>query len=175
MSDGRWAGRHRGLRSLLRRAWPVTVAFVADGVLVSACSGGTAPSGGAHKEPQKDHLLAFSACIRAHGVPDFPDPLPGGGYARDALSAINTKSPQFQAAQKDCMSLAIASGFVQTPAELQKHVQQELAQSACMRKHGVPNMPNPDAQGQIVFTPGGPNPRQPKFQAALKHCAYLNP
>ena len=44
-----------------------------------------------------------------------------------------------------------------------------------MRKHGVPDMPDPNAQGQMIFPPGGPNPSQQQFQAAQRHCAYLNP
>jgi hypothetical protein len=66
-------------------------------------------------------------------------------------------------------------GFVHTQAEIRRHVQQEVAESACMRKHGVPDMPDPNSQGAIVFPPGGPNPSQPQFQAAQKKCAYLNP
>jgi hypothetical protein len=53
--------------------------------------------------------------------------------------------------------------------------EQEIAESQCMRKHGVPSMPLPNAQGQIVFPAGAPDPSQPQFQAAEKHCAYLNP
>jgi hypothetical protein len=175
MSEERWARGRRGLQSLLRGAAPLAATAAAAGVLVSACGGGPASPAAAHAGSQASHLLAFSACIRAHGIPGFPDPQPGGGYARHALNPFDGNSPRFQAAEQACMSLAIASGFVQTPAELQKHIEQELAESACMRKHGVPDMPNPDAQGQITFPPGGPNPSQPQFQAAHKHCAYLNP
>ena len=134
----------------------------------------TASPGAAHGGSQRSHLLAFSACIRAHGVPDFPDPQPGGGFASSALSSIDEQSPQFQSAEKACNSLAVASGFEHTPAELQKHIEQLIAQDECIRKHGVPDMPGPDAQGEQTF-PSGITPKTPVFQAAEKHCAYLNP
>jgi hypothetical protein len=45
--------------------------------------------------------LAHTSCIRAHGVPNFPDPQPGGGYARSAINAIGGQnSSQLQSAQK---------------------------------------------------------------------------
>jgi hypothetical protein len=118
--------------------------------------------------------LAFVSCLRAHGLPKFPDPLPGGGFSRTALDGIDEGSPQFQAAEKACRALAIATGFEHTPAEIAEHVRQELAESACLRQHGVPDPPEPNAQGTMIF-PSGVNPMQPQFQAAQKICAYLNP
>ena len=53
--------------------------------------------------------LAFSACMRKHGLPDFPDPqfLSGGRVALkiSAGSGIDFQSAQFQAAQKACQGL----------------------------------------------------------------------
>lgn len=50
--------------------------------------------------------LKFSACMRSHGVPNFPDPKFEGGGVRMTLHAgpggINPQSRQFQAAQKAC-------------------------------------------------------------------------
>jgi hypothetical protein len=53
-------------------------------------------------------LLAFSACMRSHGIPDFPDPtFPTGGGAQLRIrsgsgSDLNPQSPRFQAAQTAC-------------------------------------------------------------------------
>jgi hypothetical protein len=161
------------LRYRLCRAVPGAAAAVLAGALATAC-GGSASSGGAHRQAQAQALLAFSACIREHGVSNFPDPRSVGGFSRTALGAVNENSPQFQSADMSCRSLGIASGFDHGPGYIQKHVQQEIAESECMRRHGVPNMPLPDAQGQITFPPGL-TPRSPGFQAAQRHCAYLNP
>lgn len=178
MFDGRRraGGRLRGLGSRPRRAGPVALWLVMAGVLAAACGGSPASPKAVRSRSVQSAELAYSSCIRAHGVPDFPDPQPGGGYARGAINAIGGQnSPRLLPAQKACRAQAVAAGFVHTPAEIRRHVQQEMAESACMRKHGVPDMPDPDAQGQIIFPPGGPNPGQPQFQAAQKRCAYLNP
>jgi hypothetical protein len=168
-SSGRRGAR---LRSRLCRAAPGAAAAVVAGALVAACGG--AAHSGTHHRTEAQALLAFSACIRAHGISNFPDPQAGGGFARAALNAVDENSPQFLSADKSCRSLGIASGFDHSVGYLQKHVQQEIAQSECMRKHGVPNMPLPDAQGQIVFPPGL-SPRSPAMQAAGKICNHLNP
>ncbi len=70
------------------------------------------PRGGtpspAQQEQARRYALAFSACMRSHGEPDFPDPQFGsGGSVRlkiDAGSGIDPSSPQFQAAQNACQS-----------------------------------------------------------------------
>jgi hypothetical protein len=69
------------------------------------------PNGGRPSPQQlakmQQKLLAFSACMRTHGVPDFPDPTFSGGGAQLSLrggagSDLNPNSPRFQAAQKAC-------------------------------------------------------------------------
>jgi hypothetical protein len=52
------------------------------------------------------------------------------------------------------------------------------AYSVCMRSHGVPSFPDPDAQGRLYFkiTKGGPlDPNAPSFQAAQQACKSLAP
>jgi len=43
-----------------------------------------------------DQELREAECMRTHAVPNFPDPLPGGGY--DYPGSINPNSPAFQRA-----------------------------------------------------------------------------
>jgi hypothetical protein len=57
--------------------------------------------------------LKFSVCMRAHGVPKFPDPVVSGAGIQLTIkqgSGIEPNSPQFQAAQKTCQSLMPAGG-----------------------------------------------------------------
>jgi hypothetical protein len=64
-------------------------------------------SAGATISPQdRAKLLGFSACMRAHGVPNFPDPQFGSGGAVRLTGQGNLKpsSPVFQAAQNACRS-----------------------------------------------------------------------
>jgi hypothetical protein len=68
------------------------------------------PNGG---EPPKvdpkitEQLRKFAQCMRAHGVPKFPDPQTsnGGGIAINADNGVNPESPTFKAAEKACKSL----------------------------------------------------------------------
>jgi hypothetical protein len=56
-------------------------------------------------------MLKFSACMRSHGLPDFPDPtVSSDGGLQLSLgdkrnSSLNPDSPVFQSAQKACQSL----------------------------------------------------------------------
>ena len=59
----------------------------------------------AKQQQMRTRLLAFSACMRSHGVPHYPDPTFGpGGMVSQSLSRRETdpNSPIFLAAQKAC-------------------------------------------------------------------------
>ena len=47
--------------------------------------------------------LAFAHCMRGHGIADFPDPLPGGGFAVPG----DTDTPRFAAAERACRSTGV--------------------------------------------------------------------
>jgi hypothetical protein len=47
--------------------------------------------------------LKFSRCMRAHGLPDFPDPKQGSNGLISG-SVVGAKSPQFQRASQACRS-----------------------------------------------------------------------
>jgi len=71
------------------------------------------PNGGRPTPAQQAKFLAqalkFSACMRNHGITDFPDPSTKGGgislsLGGSADSDLNPNSPLFQKAQKECQS-----------------------------------------------------------------------
>src|SRR5262249_86311 len=62
---------------------------------------GGSPTGGALTPQQQTELLKYARCMRAHGVPKFPDPTSSGL----TLSGIDPNSQRFQAAQPPCRSL----------------------------------------------------------------------
>ncbi len=80
-----------------------------------------------------------------HGVPNFPDPNDEG---ETNVVGINISSPAFLAAHQACQSLEVAN----PPAIVQQQLKQELAVAQCMRKHGVPDFPDPDSEGKIPQT-----------------------
>jgi hypothetical protein len=56
----------------------------------------------AQQAQQHQSALKFAACMRANGVPNFPDPqfAPNGGILEP--SGVDPNSPSFQAATKKC-------------------------------------------------------------------------
>jgi len=48
--------------------------------------------------------LKFSQCMRAHGVPNFPDPYSLNGGVGYNLNGVDTNSPQYQSAEQTCQS-----------------------------------------------------------------------
>jgi hypothetical protein len=58
-------------------------------------------------------MVRFAACMRSHGVPNFPDPQqgPGGGILMRMPKGINDDSAQFRAATKACEKLVPGSAF----------------------------------------------------------------
>lgn len=94
-------------------------------------------------------LLAFSQCMRRHGVPNFPDPQHfAGGNAK--LTIHNLQPPP--AAMNACGHLLPTNGgggSQQTAQQLRVRLADELSFAKCMRSHGVARFPDPTAQGQL--------------------------
>jgi hypothetical protein len=72
----------------------------------SACrhllpNGGSGPTP-AQVQQVKAQALQFSRCVRAHGVPSFPDPDSTGRIPDPASVGIDQGSPKFEAANQAC-------------------------------------------------------------------------
>jgi hypothetical protein len=155
----------------------VVVALAGLAFVAAACTGGSAGPGVAQLGSSPDAnasphgLAAFAACMRTHGVPNFPD-----SGRIDVGGGIDPGSSQFRAAQEACRGLLPQGGGGVVSAKDQAAF---LAFSACMRSHGVPNFPDPDFSGGGVTIDagagGGPDPSSPQFQAAQKACGHFLP
>src|SRR5258708_3452130 len=89
----------------MRRAGPLAAALAGAALLAAACSGGSPnPSAGAGSPggSERTSALAYSQCMRAHGIKNFPDPSAGGGIniSGGQGTSLDPASPQFQAADK---------------------------------------------------------------------------
>lgn len=135
-------------------------------------------------------FIAFSKCMRAHGVTNFPDPSGGGGLNLDG-TGINPQSPSFRAAQAICFKLLPGGGPAKQHASAQQ-IKQATETSECMRAHGVTGFPDPvvskssgppdlnpaqyssveDSGGLIIAIPKSINPQSPAFVAAAKTCHF---
>ena len=64
----------------------------------------------AQQQGKLTRALNFAKCMRAHGVPNFPDPANTNSGIGYDLSGLDTNSPQYQSAQQACRSLQSATG-----------------------------------------------------------------
>ncbi|HEX5193058.1 MAG TPA: hypothetical protein VFW09_09660 [Solirubrobacteraceae bacterium] len=174
----------------------VVAALVACGctLAVAACGGGSSGSGdanGGSKPGKYQSALKFSKCMRAHGVPNFPDPSTQGGGLSIKISpsnGVDPSAPAFRSAEKACQHLLPGLVGNQKPTEQAK--QRMLALANCMRAHGLTNFPDPTTRtGGAPPSPGpgavlgidglffnlgaaGLNPQSPAFLQAAKACNF---
>lgn len=163
----------------------LTAGILAFGVLVTACGSQSAPGGATDSTstgssaggnaPGKS-LLAYSTCMRSHGVPNFPDPSSTGGIPKEELRQLGISQSQLNTANRACQHLIPAGESLsgQTPRTIPAQDQRDyLKAAACMRSHGITSFPEPAFQnGQVEF------PRlehlvdinSPQFRAAVKIC-----
>jgi hypothetical protein len=79
---------------------------VAEKACRSLQGAGKGPSPAQSKEMQQA-ALKYAACLRSHGVPNFPDPVFSGGGMRQTLPpGVNPGSAQFKAAEQACRDLS---------------------------------------------------------------------
>jgi len=155
-------------------------------VVLAAC--GSAGSTGYHN-PHYPYgapnvPISMSKCMRANGVPSFPDPRsgpngggvgwPGGGpvmISSDVLLIMGQRlaGPAVASAAKICREYMAPSGPPPGVSERQRVA--AIANAECMRKHGVPNFPDPTfSGGQQTIGLGGVNPESPAFEQAAAAC-----
>ena len=196
-SSSRAAGRRFG-RS---RSAVVALAAAAGGLalLASGCGGGSPGAGVAQigsansgtsgskasSGSRSGDVAAYSACMRKHGVTNFPDPDSNGGLkitsgmVNGHRVGIDVDSAQFKKAQQACQKL-LPSGGRPDPQQQAREAKTSLAFAKCMRSHGVPKFPDPQvaANGGVLWTMRkgtGVNPNSPQFQAAQRACQKLVP
>ncbi len=115
--------------------------------------------------------LAFSRCMRSHGVPQFPDPDSSGAIPKVSVQQLGVSSSQFQAAQSACASLLQPSN-----TQVQQTLIGMLDFARCMRSHGVHSWPDPttDSDGQAAFDLHGRiNPDTPQMDTKSGRCSHL--
>jgi hypothetical protein len=113
----------------------------------------------------------FSACMRKHGIANFPDPNGQGLITIQSGEGIDPNSPTFRSARTVCDKL-LPNGGQPTPAQIARQQQEMLAFSVCMRAHGVKDFPDPTNGGlQVRVSPGSDlDPNNSTFQKAQQAC-----
>jgi hypothetical protein len=188
------------------RVAALAAALIALGVLVAGC-GGNSPtdgvaslsshtsktsttsstaagaSGGSDSSASPDsQAVAYAACMRTHGVANFPDPkVSTNGNEVKVAIGVNpsiTGNPHFKSAQRACGKLLPGGGPGEgpnhqiTPSEQARY----LKAAACIRSHGVPTFPDPTfSGGGVHIEHQGLNESSPEFKAAVHACESLIP
>ena len=127
-------------------------------LLVSACGGSpvsyvaqlgstttqTSSVSGLSSDTTQNQALAYAKCLRAQGVPNWPDPASSGAFDKSKLTLqqLGISGSQLQAAQAACQRLLPGGGERPNQARLREIERDALNFARCMRAHGVPNWPD---------------------------------
>jgi len=175
----------------MRMRW-ILVLTVACAVGIAACGSSNKASGpgsGGQAVPRTAPGVALATCMRAHGVPHFPDPTAsgaggGGGGVAILPAGVDTSAPAFKSAWASCGRLLPGLG-AHHPADAQT-TEETLKFSQCMRAHGVTGFPDPSAsppaslsgysavirRGVYLAIPDTINMASPTYKRAAAACRF---
>ena len=178
------------VRERWRRPWPRSARELAAVIgaaglltLIAGCGGSQPPRpGGSAGAPGSTPIaqpLAFSRCMRAHGVWNFPDPASSGVWAKSRVE-VAAENPRFQAATGICGYLMPdgGPGVAPSPAVVRQIEDDMLKFARCMRSRGVPRWPDPTLdRGREIFDPQaiGIDPNAPRVSARMSECEHVFP
>jgi hypothetical protein len=146
--------------STIRRSHTSSL-WITIAILTGAATPGCSAAGASHAPRVPTYAFQFSQCMRANGIPNFPDPRPSGVHPP---TGIDPASPAYESAQNACKKyLPPSKPPPPTPQSVRR---EELAWATCMRANGVPSAPDPNANGDIQFPVGDPLLQSPAFQRA---------
>ncbi len=164
---GTSAGKVPNSRRLL-----IAIAAMSCTLAIAAC--GSSKSRTTAASAQFAQGVKYSDCMRSHGVSNFPDPTPGGGFNIRGLGA-EAGSPAFASAQNACASLQ--PGGSTPPRITGEQLEQMAAKARCIRQHGFPSFPDPTlvagGEGVDDNLPADWNPEAPAAITARKACAHV--
>jgi hypothetical protein len=174
LARGRAPGRVARRRAALDGLRPIALAAAVSCALALAACGSSGPSSAAGTGNGDAAALRFADCMRAHGVPGFPDPgTPVGGRG----SGINPQAPAFRSAERACGEPA--GGFTPPPVSESRKLE-AIAWAKCLRAHGVPGFPDPtlsppsggglDFAGLYFALGPGDSPQSPAFKQGARAC-----
>jgi hypothetical protein len=156
---------------------------------IAACgSSGPGPTGSSTVATGNSSPIGLSRCMRAHGLPNFPDPTAGpGGEGFNGLfvsidgsmtvDGVSFSGPALKSAEKACKAF-LPGGGGPPPAIPESRKLAAIAHARCMRAHGVPKFPDPTfpAGGGIEIQIGpGVDPQSPAFKQARVACGGMGP
>ena len=169
-----------------RAGWLAVMAGVA--LLTVACGGNSASTGSsgssraAGATSSATNRVAFAECMRAHGIPNYPDPSSVSGPIDE--SQLGVSDTVYETARTTCDRLYPQPQSAGITTAQQQQVEAQLLKFAqCMRSHGLPSFPDPNPAstiwgpggGKLFNAPSSINPDSPQFTSALNACKSLMP
>ncbi len=164
------------------------LAAVSSALILAACGSSGKPGGGSGSATASAGIR-YADCMRAHGVPNFPDPNSAAGGVQLSGSGIHTQSPAFRSAQSTCQKL-LPGGLPGPGGGSATRIKQGVTLAECMRAHGLRSFPDPTTSPpatlpapNAVFL-GGPDGsfsltaslvRSPAFKQAAATCGFPLP
>ncbi len=171
-----------------RPPWPraariaaVITVMAPAALLAAACgggpsstgSGGSPAAGGPANSPVP---VAYSRCMRSHGIPDFPDPGSSGQIPKEAILQLGVSTSVLQTAQRACQRL----WPYQAPTQAQQgqELTGDVRFARCMRSHGVPDFPDPtvsDGRAEFVISVSRVGMNVPQLLVKAHECQHVLP
>jgi hypothetical protein len=161
-----------------RHRLPVIIATTV--LALAGCGGNPSSTGGspdAGGTTGSASVVAYSACMRSHGVPNFPDPTREGTIAKESAQQLGVSDARYQAAHTACAHLLPNSGGV-SQAVIQRAMNGMRRFAQCMRSDGVSNWPDPttDRAGYPAFyLQGKIDMNAPQIVTKIHACQHLVP
>jgi hypothetical protein len=118
----------------------VALAVLSCALMLAGC-GSSGKSGGGSGSAVASAGIKYADCMRAHGVPNFPDPGSGGAVDLSG-SAINPQSPAFESGQSACQKL-LPGGLPGRGSGSATRIEQGVKIAACIRAEGWKSFPDP--------------------------------
>lgn len=175
------------MHSLRRPRMLVAVAGCA--LLASGCGGSGSPgvasvdssatatrSGATTRLGTLTTAFAFARCMRAHGIPGWPDPNSQGFFDKTRLQALGVSGSRMRALEQGACDIPLPGP--RSYALTAKDEADYHAAAACMRAHGFPGFPDPSFPNNTSVRTNIPSTIDqdaPAFRRAAATCTRLIP
>ena len=128
---------------------------------------GTTSSGATTKLTAQEKAVKFAECMRANGVPHFPDPDPKG----NSNFGVDVSKEVFTKAVDACKALKPPGALSAKRTPKQQSASLRFAQ--CVRDHGVKDFPDPVNGEPLIDTYKIPSSNKPGGMTILNAATHV--